>query len=64
MVFALNELEASDLDGVFYDFCSMFQIDKTHPDYCYGERLPAGHEALRTPEQDRLFALAMDGMDQ
>jgi len=48
---------------VFYDFCSLSQIDKSHPDFlCFGHRLPQGHEARRSAEEDRLFKVAVTDM--
>lgn len=51
LVAELNRLGAADADLIFYDFCSLPQIDKTqHP------WIP------RTAEEDRQFGAALEGM--
>ena len=54
LVEELNRLAIADNELVFYDYCSLFQIDKQHPDWQrYKFHPPEGHSRgyLRTPEE-------------
>ena len=64
LVVELDRLRVGDDHPVFYDFCSLPQIDKTHPDVqkIGLAALPHGHEARRTAEEDHLFSIALREM--
>lgn len=62
----LSWLGAVDKDLVFFDYCSLPQVNLLHPDYKGGEangNLSSDHEALRTPNQHMQYHTAMRYMD-
>jgi len=67
LVTELDQLHANDADVVFFDYSSLYQTDLSHPDATTledGDRLPAGHPALRTPEENEKFGNAMKMMHE
>ena len=65
LVAEFDRLKVMDEELVFYDYCSLFQDDKQHPDWQrFGHRPPHGHPRnyLRTPEQNVLFCKALSKM--
>mmetsp|Transcript_35272 Transcript_35272/g.75141 ORF Transcript_35272/g.75141 Transcript_35272/m.75141 type:complete len:647 (+) Transcript_35272:34-1974(+) len=66
LVVQLTYVSAENSSLVFFDFCSLYQVDKTHSDYRRlqpYDRLRAGHPAAMTPPQVKAVKAVIARMD-
>mmetsp|Transcript_36028 Transcript_36028/g.103586 ORF Transcript_36028/g.103586 Transcript_36028/m.103586 type:complete len:678 (-) Transcript_36028:162-2195(-) len=66
LLLQVENLRCADESLVFYDFCSLYQIDKMHPEVAQlkpGENLRPGHPAGITPPQLKATRAATAGID-